>query len=245
VRLTSLIYFLLFFVSFKVNAQGHPKQYSQPLYAEAVVDVPLFVAAGGGYSFNEHLQTDLVYGVMPGAFSSLIGQVAASSAGNDNYQNLVEDALEDNSMFRLAGTYNLDNRNSGWHFSIAGILLNSSGDADANEISRAFGGRDYSTLLTLLIASGRNTNVHMDTTLQIFEGQVSYSWKIKEYLILDFSGGLLKVINSDVSLHTGLSNYENTQQGRDLIKASENDIESMIEQYGLSPSGGVALKYYF
>jgi hypothetical protein len=225
-------------------AQGHPKRYSYPFYAEAVADVPLFAAAGAGFSFNDHFQTDLVYGIMPQPFSQLIGQVAASAGGNDNYGNLVEDALENNSLFRLSGTYNTDNRNTGWHFTVGGIILNSSGEADASEISRAFG-NDYSTLISLLIAAGQSTKVHMDSTLQIFQAQVSYSWLVRENIILDLNGGFLKVINSDVSLHTGLPGYESTPQGRALISSSENSIESMIEEYGLSPTGGVQLKYLF
>lgn len=209
------------------------------------MNAPLFIGAGGGYSFNENIQAGLMYGVTPEPFYSMIGEVAASYGGNGSYRDVVEAAFQNNSLWRLSSTYNLNNRNSGFHFTVAGSVLEASGDAEINSVLSASTGRDYSTLIALLIAAGRSSKVHIDSTLQILEMQVSYSWSYNQNWVLDVGGGFLKVLSSDVHLKSGLSNYESSPSGNAQMRASESDIESIIEENGLSPTAGVQLKYLF
>lgn len=209
------------------------------------MNVPLFIGAGGGYSFNDHLQADVVYGVTPQPFYSLIGQVAAESAGNSSYRDVIEAAFQNNSLWRISATYSLTNRLTGFHFTAAGSVLDASGDAEINSVLKSSTGRDYSTLIALLIASGRSSKVHIDSRLQILELQASYSWNFNQNWVVDVSGGFLKVFSSDVHLKTGLPNYESSPSGYNQMRASENDIESIIEEYGLSPTAGLQVKYLF
>lgn len=240
----STVFFISIFLSLNVVAQN-TKNIRHSFYPEIVINVPLFIGAGGGYSFNDHIQADVIYGVTPQPFYSLIGQVAAESSGNGSYRDVIEAAFQNNSLWRLSSTYNLTNRISGFHFTVAGSVLEASGEAEINSVLRAGTGRDYSTLIALLIAAGRSSKVHIDSTLQILEMQVSYSWNFNQNWVVDLSGGFLKVLSSDVHLKTGLSTYESTPSGNSQMRATENDIESIIEEYGLSPTAGLQIKYLF
>lgn len=242
--IAALKFILFTLLSINVFAQ-HTKKITHSFYPEVIINVPLFIGAGGGYSFNEHIQADLIYGITPQPFYSLIGQVAAESAGNSSYRDVIEAAFQNNSLWRVSSTYNLTNRVTGFHFTVAGSVLEASGDAEINSVLKASTGRDYSTLIALLIASGRSSKVHIDSTLQILELQVSYSWNFNQNWVVDLSGGFLKVVNSDVHLKTGLPNYESSASGNSQMRASENDLESIIEEYGLSPTAGVQVKYLF
>jgi len=236
----------LIFIFYALSAVAqNTKKITHAFYPEVVMNVPMFVGAGGGYSFNDHIQADLLYGITPQPFYSLIGQVAAESGGNGSYRDVVEAAFQNNSLWRVSSTYNLTGRSTGFHFTVAGSKLEASGDAEINSVLRASTGRDYSTLIALLIAAGRSSKVHIDSSIQILELQASYSWSFDQSWVVDLSGGFLKVLSSDVSLKTGLSNYESTPSGNAQMRQTESDIESIIEEYGLSPTAGVTLKYLF
>ncbi|MCC2678364.1 MAG: hypothetical protein K0R29_940 [Pseudobdellovibrio sp.] len=236
----------LILILFALNATAqNTKRITHSFYPEVIVNVPMFIGAGGGYSFNEHIQADLLYGITPQPFYSLIGQVAAESGGNGSYRDVVEAAFQNNSLWRLSSTYNLTGRSTGFHFTVAGSMLEASGDAEINSVLRASTGRDYSTLIALLIAAGRSSKVHIDSSIQILELQASYSWSFDQNWVVDVSGGFLKVLSSDVNLKTGLSNYESTPSGNSQMRETESEIEGIIEEYGLSPTAGVQLKYLF
>lgn len=241
--LLSLISLVLFCYK-PVEAQILQKNTSG-FYPEVFVNFPLFIGAGGGYSFNENFQADLLYAVTPQPFYTVIGQFAAESGGNAAYQDVIEAAFQNNSIVRLSATYNLDKKTSGWHFSLAGSILTASGNADIDKVLGAANGRDYSLLKTLLTTSGRDTRVQMNSNLQIFEALISYSWAVQSNWVFDISGGFAKVVASDVSLKSGLTAFESTQAGNNLMRSSESDIETIINDYGLSPTLGIQIKYLF
>lgn len=239
----AFVFFTL--LSLTANADNLKTPDSTFFYPEVVVDFPIFTGIGGGFSFNDHIQADFTYGIVPQPFYSFIAQIAARSSGNSSYKDVIEAAFQNNSLLRSALTYNLQSKETGWHFSLVAAQLNSSGSAEIDQIIAASNGGDFTILKALLIASGKSSKVDMTSTLQIVEVLSSYSWFNKTNIIVDLSFGVAKVIDSDVNLKTGLLAFEASPAGKSLLRSSETDIENIINEYGLAPTVGIQLKYIY
>jgi hypothetical protein len=51
------------------------------------------------------------------------------------------------------------------------------------------------------------------------------------------------VLDSTVALKTGLSNFEATAAGNNLMRTSESDLRSILIEYGISPTLGFTVSY--
>jgi hypothetical protein len=141
--------------------------------------------------------------------------------------------------------YNFNTPRSGWCSGISISRLISTGKAGIDEVLRAATGNDFTQLKNLLTAAGRSTDVNLDGTLVIGELSGGYSWGFMENASITLTGGVAKILKTEIRLKTGLSNFEATNLGNSLMRSSEDEIESIVNQYGLFPIVGVGAGYYF
>lgn len=214
-------------------------------FPEVKTIFPVFLGAGVGVSFQEHFEFDVLYGITPKPYYETIGSVAASLGGNTAYKDVIESAFQNNSLWRIGAKYNFSETKKGWHVSLAYSRLTSSGQAEIDSVLAAATGLDYTQLKNALAAAGRSTMVDMSATLNIGEIQAGYTWEIASNVTLGAALGVAKILSNDVKLKTGLSNFEATNVGKTLITSSESELESIINQYGTSPTVGVAFAYVF
>ena len=198
-----------------------------------------------GVSLQEHFLLDILYGVTPKPYYETIGSTAASLGGNAAYKNVIESAFQNNSLWRVGFTYNFNQTKRGWHVGLAYSRLKASGKAGIDSVLSAATGLDYSQLKNALAAVGKSNQVDMDSFLNIGEIQIGYDWEILTNLTLGTTLGVAKVLSSDVELKTGLTNFEATNAGKTLMASSETELESIVDQYGLTPTIGLAFRYLF
>lgn len=206
---------------------------------------PIFVGAGPQLIFGEHFETSLLYGLTPEPFASVIGSITASASGNSSYKDIVEAAFQNNTQLRLQAQYNFKNHLSGWKVGVAYAKITSTGKAGIDKVLYAATGANYTNLKNLLIAAGRSTDVDMDSKIDIGEVNVGYIWSWGYSSRLQAGLGIAKVLTNDVAIHTGLPNFEATAVGRSLISSTESEMESIVNQYGVSPIVSVEWSYIF
>lgn len=214
-------------------------------FPEVKTIFPIFLGAGVGVSFQEHFELDALYGVTPKPYYETIGSTAASLGGNAVYKNVIESAFQNNSLWRVGIKYNFNETKRGWHMGLAYSKLTASGKAGIDSVLSAATGLDYTQLKNALAAAGKSTLVDMDSVLNIGEIQTGYTWEILTNFTVRATLGVAKVLSSDVKLKTGLANFEATNAGKTLMSNSENELESIIDQYGITPTLGLSFSYVF
>lgn len=206
---------------------------------------PIFLGAGPELILNERYQIGISYGVTPQPYYSTIGQVAASVGGNSSYKDVIQASFQNNVLWRLGFQYNFNTLKSGWCTEISFSRIASKGKADIEKVLQAVTGSDFTQLKNLLIAAGRSTDVDLEGTLLIVGFSGGYSWSLLENASISLVGGVAKVLRSDIRLKTGLVNFEATNIGNSLMRSSEENLESIVNQYGIFPTVGVNASYYF
>lgn len=206
---------------------------------------PIFLGAGGSLTLWDRVESELLFGVTPRLYYESIGAVAATWGGNSAYRDVIEAAFRNNSMWRFGLQYDFESVRSGWRVGLAYSRLRSSGYAGIDTVLSAATGLDFSILKSALAAAGVNIVVAMNSSLDIGEVHGGYAWTLAEGVILEFAFGVTKVISNKVKLSTGLSAFEATRVGRTLISNAEKELESIINQYGISPTGAVSVSYQF
>lgn len=206
---------------------------------------PIFLGAGPELILNERYQIGINYGVTPQPYYSTIGQVAASVGGNSSYKDVIQASFQNNSLWRIGFQYNFNTPRSGWCSGISVSRLTSTGKAGIDEVLRAATGNDFTQLKNLLTAAGRSTDVNLEGSLVIGEVSGGYSWGFMENASITLTGGVAKILKTEIRLKTGLSNFEATNLGNSLMRSSEDELESIVNKYGLFPVVGVGAGYYF
>lgn len=214
-------------------------------FPEVKTIFPIFLGAGLGVSFQEHFELDVLYGVTPKPYYETIGSTAASLGGNPAYKDVIESAFQNNSLWRVGIQYNFSETKRGWHMGVAYSRLTSSGKAGIDSVLAAATGLDYTQLKNALTVAGKSTLVDMNSELNIGEIQAGYNWEIATNVTLAATLGVAKVLSSDVQLKTGLTNFEATNAGKTLMTNSETELESIINEYGVSPTLGLLFSYVF
>lgn len=207
--------------------------------------LPLFLGAGFGFSPHEKMDLALYFGLTPEPYYRIIGKTAASMGGNAAYEDVIVAAFQNNSVQKAVARYYFDKKGSGWSLGLSGYLVASSGQAPINTVLTAATGRDYSSLITLLNAAGRPTQVEMKGSLSVFEIHGGYEHEINSSSKIHLFLGLAKVFKSEVQLKTGLTTFESTQVGQNLMRQSESDLEKIIVDNGISPTLGFEYHYNF
>jgi hypothetical protein len=228
-----------------LQASESEKASSPVFYPEFVTSFPIATAVGAAYTPSEKIKLTASYGLVPEPYSNFIAEAVSGISGNAEYEDVIKAAFQNNSLWRIAAGYSPESNHAGWHFIISGTVLNSSGQANIDEVMGASSDNDFTFLKNLLIASGRSAVVDMNAMLQILEFQTGYTWKYSEKFQVDVTFGVAKVIGSDVTYKTNLQSFENSTAGKNLIRSSESDTESVLEQYGITPTLGLAANYFF
>jgi hypothetical protein len=212
---------------------------------EAITTFPVVVGAGVNYHATENFLVNIGAGVTPQPYYSFIGTMAAQYGGNSAYKDVIEAAFQNNSLIRISSLYNLSGDYK--KFGLGGVVsqLKSSGTAGIDKVLAASNGRDYTSLKNLLIAAGRNPNVDIDSTLLIAEIYANYRLVDNKNFLIDAQLGFTKVMTAEVHFKTGLSNFESTTAGNNLMRSSESDTEDIITQYGMAPTIGIKAVYLF
>lgn len=206
---------------------------------------PTFIGIGPSVAIGPHFQIEALFGFTPRAYYQTIGEMAAKIGGNSGYKDVIEAAFQNNSLWRVGLQYNFNEIQQGWRLGAAFSRLSSSGDAEIDEVLETTTGNDYSHLKSLLIAAGRDTKVDIKSELNIVEVYAGYAWILHRGFYFSVQAGLAKVISSSIDLSTGLPNFERTQAGKNLISSSESDLESIVNQYGISPIVDLTMAYLF
>lgn len=214
-------------------------------YGAASTVFPVFVGAGLGVIYKNTFDLRLSYGLTPEPYYKVIGEVAASQGDNDAYKDVISAAFKNNSLIKIDTDFYFNSPESGWLVGGSYAILKSNGQAEIDRVLAAANGKDYTTLKNLLNAAGKSTQIDMDSNLNILEIHFGYNWNPYTNLILSTTVGVAKIIESEVSLKTGLPNFEASQIGNNLMRQSESDLEAIIKDYGVSPTLGFNLLYTF
>ena len=232
--------YLIFFVLFG---------FLRPLMADQVSlgltsRLPTLTGAQVDYTTSGQWRFLYQIGFIPEPYAKLIGQAAAQYGGDSSYDDVVESALENNLMMTFGVEYLFDEVD-GWGLGLGGSYLTSDGTADAQSVLAAATGRDYSTLIALLQAAGRSTDVDMKTDLYLLNVYGIYTWVFPNSLSLSFLLGVEWIMQADMSLSTSLPVFESSAAGQSLLRQSESDLEDIMTQYGVAPIVGFTLRYSF
>lgn len=247
-KITQIVTFCLVVLG-SLNSWSNPQKpkESSPVefYGKAETVFPLFVGAGVGVNIIESFDISLLYGLTPEPYTQVIGEAASQFGGNSAYKDVVEAAFKNNKLFRAEGSYFFDNSRTGWLAGGAFSYLTANGKAGIDRVLTAATGKDYSTLRQGLILAGKNPEVDIDTKMMIIDVRGGYSWDITHSFILKASVGVAKVVWSEVSLKSGLAGFESTAYGNNLMRSAESDVQSIINDNGISPTLGVEATYIF
>ena len=214
-------------------------------YPRIKTSLPLFLGAGLGVSVEQQFRLELLYGLTPRPYYEVIGSTAAWLGDNAAYGAVIEAAFQNNSIWHLAAEYSFSKEIGGWSMGMAYLNLQASGRAGIDSVLSAATGLDYTQLANLLIAAGRSSEVNMYSNLHIVEVYGGYSWVISPQITIGWSLGIAKVLGSQLELQTGLPNFEASNLGKNLIAASESELEAILDQYGMTPTLGLQCKYTF
>lgn len=215
------------------------------IYGKAETVFPLFVGAGVGLNIVDSFDFSVMYGLTPEPYSQVIGEAAAQFGGNSAYKDVVESAFKNNSMIRAEGNYFFESARTGWLAGGAFSYLTANGKAGIDRVLTAATGKDYSALRQGLVLAGKNPEVDIDTKMMIIDLRGGYSWDITHSFILKASVGVAKVVWSEVNLKSGLAGFEQTAYGNNTMRTAESDIQSIINDNGISPTLGVEINYVF
>lgn len=251
-RLKSLIVFSISMFLFSASSLAQsekelelPAEDSSWFSLTAETLFPLYVGVGPQVFLAPQWEASLLFGLTPKPYYQTIGTMAANLSGNAAYKDVLEAAFQNNSLTRLDLTYQFADHQNGWAMGSALSRLHATGRAEIDSVLAAGTGNVYTGLINLLIAAGKDTKVDMDTTINIGEVFLTYRWKSPSRFIFTGIFGIAKVMSAEVSIKTGLPNFESSNSGKKLIDGTESDIEDIIVQYGLSPTVGAQMSYSF
>lgn len=222
-----------------VEESSEPFQFG--LRAETVF--PIFIGPGIFIKLNDSMEFSASYGFTPEPYYTTIGSVAASMGSNSSYADVIRAAFQNNSILKVAGHFTPNSSN--WSFGIGSYVLAASGNANIDTVLAASTGRDYTGLKNALTALGRPTQVQLKSNLVIFEVFAKHKWNFEHRGDLTAGLGVAKVMSAKVDVQTGLTVFESTVIGQNLISQSETDLQSIIEDNGISPTISVAYDYFF
>lgn len=205
---------------------------------------PLFLGGGGSMIIKDNYQINLQYGINPKVYYNQIAKVAAHYGENAKYEGVINSAFSNNKILKIDLQYNFNGK-TGWRAGASAYILSASGIAGIDEVLGASTGKDYTTLKNLLRALGRSTDVTLDSDIKVFELYGGYSWDIGKSFYLESFFGVAKVFTSDEHISTGLPNYEASANGSTTLRSTEDDLESIIIDNGLSPTIGLSVNYFF
>lgn len=206
---------------------------------------PTMIGAGVSVTRSQHYGFSLLAGTTPKPYHEAIASVASDIANNGSYEGVINSAFENNFLARAALQYNFTSPKKGWNIQLGASMLKSKGDATIDEVLAVSTGNDYTNLKNLLIAAGRDPSVDLDSTLVIAELSTGYTWPVSKKMALSANFGVAKVLSADMEISTGLPNFEKSAQGKKLLSSTESDLETVVEDYGLTPTLGLTLAYLF
>lgn len=227
----------------EVAAPEPENGYQFGLKAETVF--PLFMGPSVSLTLGKHFETSLGIGLTPEPYYNVIANVSASMSGNGSYADVIRAAFKNNSIVKLSGLYKFGPQAVGWFLGLSANQLRANGDADIDTVLAAATGRDYSGLKTVLTVLGRSTKVDLASDLIILEIFGGHSWPVTPESEIKVGLGIAKIIDAKVKLATGLSTFESTAAGKNLLAQSESDLVKILKDYGLSPTIVFAYDYYF
>lgn len=205
---------------------------------------PLFLGVEANALLTNQFEIGLGLGFTPGFYSSTIGSVAASISNNAKYKNLVEAAMSSSSAIRLHLQYNFRGR-GGWRLGLAGSRMSTEGTASIDSVLGATSGNDFTNLKNLLTAAGKSTDVTMGTSMLSLELYGGYSFQVTDNMHLSITAGFLKLFAPSVTLTTALPDFNASTSGKALLNDTESDIETILRDYGYSPTAALGLVYWF
>jgi hypothetical protein len=184
-------------------------------------------------------------GFIPQPYYSFIGQMADQYGGNTAYKDVIEAAFQNNNLIRLNSEYVLSGSFRSFRIGLSASYVQSAGTAGIDKVLAASNGKDYTNLKNLLVALGRSPNVDIKSSLITSEIYLDYD--LGTYSGFQFLGslGFVKIISADVNLKSGLSNFEASVAGNDLMRSSESETEGIVIQNGMSPTLGLRIIYQF
>lgn len=241
-KLTNLYKFLIL-LSFLGGQSFAASDFSFAPYVETTF--PVSASVGGSLIFKDKFSLGAGVGVMPSAYATAIGAVAAHYGSNSGYKDLVESAFQNNSLLRVHGSYFFNTIKSGWSIGMAYDHLNTSGKADIDTVLEATTGNDFTNLKNLLTAAGRSTNVDLSGKIHMLELWLARTSELSKDLSLAFSVGVVKIIATDTEISTGLKNFESSAVGSALLSDTEEELNQILIDYGLSPTIGLSVNYFF
>lgn len=206
---------------------------------------PTMIGAGFSVTRSQHYGFSLLAGTTPKPYHEAIASVAADIADNGSYEGVINSAFENNFLARAAFQYNFTSPRKGWNIQLGASMLKSKGDATIDEVLAVSTGNDYTNLKNLLIAAGKDPSVDLDSSLVIAELSTGYTWPVSKKMSLSANFGVAKVMSADMEISTGLPNFEKSAQGKKLLSSTESDLETVVEDYGLTPTLGLTLAYLF
>lgn len=212
---------------------------------ELQTQIPLFTGVGASMEFDQQFVFGGAIGLAPSPFISLVGEAAAQAGENSSYKTLIEDAFTNNWAFRVYGEAGFTKSPQRWFVGAAFSYIETSGTSDIDSVLSAATGKNYTTLLTLLRANGKSTNMSLSGFVMILDISIGRYIPIHENFYLKASAGVAKVVNAESELSTELTNFDNSNPGRQLLTESEGEIEDIVINYGWSPTLGVSLHYSF
>lgn len=241
---------MMTFTSFDIEARDLPPMTiatSSPvqIYGKAETIFPLFVGAGFGLHIFNHFDLSVMYGLTPEPYYQVIGEAASSFGGNSAYKDVVEAAFKNNNLIRVEGNYFFESPQSGWLAGTGFSYLTSNGSAGVDRVLTLATKKDYSLLRQSLIAAGKNPEVDIDAKMIIIDLRGGYSWDVTKDFIVKASLGVAKVVWNEVNLKSGLAGFESTAYGNSTMRTAESDIQSIINDYGISPTLGFEMTYIF
>lgn len=243
---TRIIFFIsLVCISLNSWSQSAAKETSDvQFYGKAETTFPLFVGAGLGLSIFNHYDLNLMLGLTPEPYYKVIGEAAANFGGTSAYKDVVVAAFQNNMMVRTQGNYFFESPRAGWLLGGAFSYLSSKGKAGVDRVLTAATGKDFSNLKNALLVAGKSTEVDIDAKIMILDARAGYGWDLGHDLTVKTTLGVAKVISSEVALKSGLA-FESTTYGNSLMRTAESDIQSIINDNGMTPTINVDISYLF
>jgi hypothetical protein len=205
---------------------------------------PVFIGGGINFSFREKFEIGASIGRTSNTFNSDIAKMNSHVSGVPQYKSVVEAAFQKNKITKYHIQYNLHG-NTGWRFGVSTSKLDSSGTAGIDEVLAAATGKDYTALKNFLIARHKPTDISLTTKIYLIDAYTGYSWKLINSLFVELNLGVSKVVSCKETVATGYPVFETTVAGKALMSGANGNIESIVKDYGITPTLGFEIFYKF
>lgn len=205
-------------------------------------DFPFWVGADLRLMLFDRMGLSAGVGTTPKAYSSLIGQTAASIGGNAAYKPAVEALYSNNSIIRVGLEYRFRGP-TGWALGLNYYRQSSNGDANLADIAQATN-QNFQSLLTLLNSLGRSAVIRGEVTMTMAQIQTSYTWSVFG-CFLKGSLGITKFTDATLKLSSQSSTFDNSASGQATYAEAEKSLRTTLVNYGISPTLGLELMYLF